>query len=78
MNSFVDYTPETSVSVIIAAYNEELFILECVRSILANNYPQELLEVIVVDNGSQDNTRSKLDSIEDLSLIHISEPTRPY
>jgi len=42
------------VSVLIAAFNEEKVILKTVESILENGYPD--LEVIVVDDGSQDRT----------------------
>ncbi len=42
------------VSVVIAAYNEELVIARTVESVLANGYGE--LEVIVVDDGSKDRT----------------------
>jgi poly-beta-1,6-N-acetyl-D-glucosamine synthase len=44
------------VSVIIPAYNEERRVGKCLDSVLALNYPRELLEVIVVDDGSKDGT----------------------
>ena len=43
-----------SVSVIVPARNEELDIVECVRSIAASDYPD--FEIIVVDDGSEDET----------------------
>lgn len=43
-----------TVSVLIAAYNEEKVIARTLRSILASEYP--VSEVIVVDDGSQDET----------------------
>ena len=45
-----------SVSVIIPAYNEEKTIGKTVESILDSDYPKEKLEVIVVDDGSKDET----------------------
>lgn len=42
------------VSVVIPGYNEELVLNNCVRSVLASDYP--LLEVILVDDGSSDAT----------------------
>lgn len=45
-----------SVSIIIAALNEEKYIDNCLRSILAIDYNLNLLEVIVVDNNSKDRT----------------------
>ena len=46
------FSPKTKVSVIIAARNEELNLEKCVRSILNQDYPKELSEVIVVDDHS--------------------------
>lgn len=51
-----DYTPATSISVIIPARNEEVNIANCIQSILAQDYPKGLLEIIVVDDHSDDNT----------------------
>lgn len=44
------------VSVIIPAHNEEKTILRAVRSIVRNKYPRNKREIIVVDDGSVDNT----------------------
>lgn len=44
------------VSVIITTKNEEKNIENCLKSILAQSYPKELIEVIVVDNNSTDQT----------------------
>ncbi|MBM2820503.1 MAG: hypothetical protein HW405_263 [Candidatus Berkelbacteria bacterium] len=50
--------PETlpKVSVIIPTYNEEENINECLDYLKIQNYPQEKMEIIVVDNGSTDET----------------------
>jgi len=45
------------VSVIIPCRNEERFISKCLDSIIINDYPQERLEVLVVDGMSEDKTR---------------------
>ena len=45
-----------SVSVIVPAYNCERWIRSCLDSILASDYPTELMEVICVDNASTDGT----------------------
>lgn len=50
-----------SVSVIIPCRNEELFIARCLDSILANTYPVDRTEIIVVDGMSTDRTRDVLD-----------------
>ena len=44
------------VSIIVAAYNSQDTIEECLKSILALNYPANFFEVIVMDGGSKDNT----------------------
>ncbi len=58
------------ISVIVAAYNVERYIGRCVNSILNSTYKD--LEVIVVDDGSSDETGKLLDSYKDerLKVIH--------
>ncbi len=46
----------TKVSVLIAARNEEKYIERCLRSVLSQRYPSHLLEVIVIDDCSEDAT----------------------
>ncbi len=45
---------EYTLSVIIAMYNSEKFIRKCIDSILESNLPQESFEIIVVNDGSKD------------------------
>ena len=49
-------TVKPNVSIIVAAYNSQDTIEECLKSILAQNYPVHSLEIIVMDGGSKDNT----------------------
>jgi len=44
------------VSVLIPAYNEEKNIGKCIQSVLNLDYPKNKLEIIIVDDGSTDNT----------------------
>ncbi|HEX5625111.1 MAG TPA: glycosyltransferase, partial [Saprospiraceae bacterium] len=53
------------VSIVIAARNEEKHVVSCVQSCLNQNYPPHLLEVIVVDDQSEDDTNDLLEAIED-------------
>ncbi|WP_138441572.1 glycosyltransferase [Marinobacter alexandrii] len=46
------------VSVLIPAYNEEINIGKCIESIQSQTYPRDRFEVIVMDNGSVDDTRN--------------------
>jgi cellulose synthase/poly-beta-1,6-N-acetylglucosamine synthase-like glycosyltransferase len=44
------------VSILVPAHNEELVIEQTVRALLALNYPEDLCEIIVVNDGSTDST----------------------
>ncbi len=56
-----DYEP--TVSVIVAARNEEESIGECLRSLSNVRYPREKLEVIIVNDGSVDKTKEIAEGI---------------
>jgi len=45
------------ISIIIPCRNEEKFIDFCIKSIIANDYPKEKLEILIVDGMSIDKTR---------------------
>lgn len=45
------------VSVIVPCRNEEKFIGECLRSLIASSYDHDRLEILVMDGMSTDNTR---------------------
>lgn len=45
-----------SVSIVIPAYDAQYTIARCLRSIKSLDYPQDKLEVVIVDNGSTDDT----------------------
>ncbi|MCB0430400.1 MAG: glycosyltransferase [Flavobacteriales bacterium] len=51
-----DHRPDTRVSVVVAARNEANNIVGCLDALMALDYPFDLLEVIVVDDHSDDNT----------------------
>lgn len=48
-----------SITIVIPTYNEEKRIDACLRSIFKQDYPKKLLEVLVVDNYSEDKTVEK-------------------
>ncbi len=50
------------VSIIIPAYNEEKVLKECLNSIALLDFPRDQHEVILVDDGSNDNTANILQS----------------
>ena len=45
-----------TISIVIPTYNEEKNIKKCLDTILDQKYPKELIEIIIVDNGSVDGT----------------------
>lgn len=58
------------VSIIVPAYNEEVTVVETVKSLLSLEY--KLFEIIVVDDGSKDDTSKKL--IEAFNMHPIRRP----
>ena len=63
-----------SISVIIPAYNIEDLLEKCVDSVASQDYPKELLQIIVVDDGSTDGTPGKADELaqkySNVQVIH--------
>lgn len=70
------------VSVIIPCWNEEKYISQCLDSIIANDYPKEKLEVLVVDGISQDKTREVVKSYAQkynfIKLVDNLKRFKPY
>lgn len=68
----------TKVSVLIAARNEERNIGDTLTDILNQNFPSELLEIIVVDDHSDDHTAEIIRSFEDkgVILLQLNESER--
>ncbi|WP_346089255.1 glycosyltransferase [Sphingobacterium ginsenosidimutans] len=67
-----------TVSVIIAARNEELNIRRTIESILNQNFPGELLELIIIDDHSDDNTSAIVKEYAErgVKLIQLNENGR--
>ncbi|SKB50391.1 Glycosyltransferase, catalytic subunit of cellulose synthase and poly-beta-1,6-N-acetylglucosamine synthase [Parapedobacter luteus] len=74
--------PVTKVSVLIAARNEEANIGRTLSDILAQDFPADLLEVIVVDDHSTDNTSAIVQTFAPLGVkllkLNESEPLNSY
>lgn len=65
---------KNKVSVIVPVYNGENDIEKCLKSILDQDYSN--IEVIVVDDGSQDNTRQVVEKIKCSSIKLIKNPSK--
>lgn len=70
---FTSRLPE--VSLIIAAYNEEMVIGDRVENCLALDYPRENLEILIVSDGSDDGTEEIVEGFTDrgVKLIRIED-----
>ena len=65
-----------TVSFIVAAYNEEAVIENKIKNCLEIDYPKELLEIIVVSDGSDDSTPAIVEKYQDKGIISLHEDAR--
>ncbi|MEO8764725.1 MAG: glycosyltransferase [Ginsengibacter sp.] len=67
----------TFITIIIAARNEEKNIGNCIQSIIAQSYPEDLFELIIIDDHSGDTTASRATSFikDNLSVIKLQDFT---
>jgi cellulose synthase/poly-beta-1,6-N-acetylglucosamine synthase-like glycosyltransferase len=63
-----------TVTVLVAAYNEEDIIEEKIENTLTLNYPKDKMQVIFITDGSSDSTAEKVRGFNDVTLLH--EDTR--
>ncbi len=67
-----------SVSVIVSARNESAHITECLQSLSRLNYPNNKLEIIIINDRSTDNTGELIERFIDqrphFKAIHIKKP----
>jgi len=70
-------TPSTRFSIVIPARNEENNIGKCLLSVLANDYPKDLFEIIVADDFSDDATAAVVQKLQEthpnVKLIQLAD-----
>jgi len=59
-----------SVTVLIAAYNEEDIIEDKIENTLQLNYPKDKVQAIFITDGSSDSTADKVRGFDDITLLH--------
>jgi len=66
------------VTIAMPAYNEERYIEECIRSVQAQDYPRDRIEILVADGRSSDRTRDILAELaqDDPRIRVIDNPDR--
>lgn len=62
-----------SVSILVAAYNEEGLIAQKIENTLALDYPNQKIQVIIVTDGSTDQTPIKVGKYKDIHLLHSNK-----
>jgi biofilm PGA synthesis N-glycosyltransferase PgaC len=62
-----------AVALVVAAYNEEDFILQKIENTLALDYPKDKLELIFITDGSSDNTPAIISRYPGILLLHQPE-----
>jgi len=63
-----------TITFLVAAYNEEDFILEKIKNTLELNYPSDKFKFMIVTDGSTDNTPQLIKNFKEIRLLH--EPLR--
>ena len=69
------------ISVIIPIFNGEKYLARCLRSIINQSMPQHEYEVIMIDDGSSDDTSKIVKSFEQSNIIYLANTTNkglPY
>jgi len=63
-----EFAPQTKVSIIVPARNEEKSISRLLNCLLTQSYPDSLYEIIIVDDFSEDNTLQVIKSFDSFKI----------
>lgn len=69
--SFKSNVELPTVSLLVAAYNEEELIGEKIKNTLALNYPKDKIQFIFTTDGSSDSTPDQVRQFPEVTLLHI-------
>lgn len=69
--SFKSNVELPTVSLLVAAYNEEALIGEKIKNTLALNYPKDKIQFIFTTDGSSDSTPDQVRKYPEVTLLHI-------
>ena len=65
------------ISAVVCTLNRATYLARAVESLVNQTYPKEYYEIIVVDNGSTDNTREVVEQFSQCAIIrYIYEPVK--
>jgi biofilm PGA synthesis N-glycosyltransferase PgaC len=67
---FKDEFPLPTVTVMVAAYNEEDIIEEKIENTLALDYPKDKIQLIFITDGSSDRTEEIISGFNEVTLLH--------
>lgn len=70
----IEYMKSKLVSVIMPAYNGEMYIRQAIESVMSQVYSN--WELIIVDDGSTDNTAQIISSINDQRIVYVFQENR--
>ena len=71
-NKAVSYDELFAISIIVPVYNSEDIIIDKIENLLELDYPNKLVEIIIVSDGSNDNTIQKVTSYNH-EIVHSYE-----
>lgn len=67
---FTDQIELPTVTILVAAYNEEDIIEDKIKNTLELDYPKEKLQIIFITDGSSDSTPEKIKPFSEIFLMH--------
>jgi GT2 family glycosyltransferase len=69
---------QPTISIVVLTHDRRKMLADCLRSLLAQTYPRERLEIVVSDDGSRDGTRALVSGLQErhANLRYAYQPHR--